>query len=68
MQDVAEITATQGYDLGYLLKNPSIELTPDQWDICMRMTNDDKSAADVDIGPAIKRRIKEIDEKGTYWR
>jgi hypothetical protein len=68
MYDVAEITTNQDYDLGYLLKNPDIELTPNQWDICMRMTNDDKSVADVDIGPAIKRRIKEIDEKGTYWR
>jgi hypothetical protein len=71
MQDVAEITATQDYDLAELLKDPEGPLTANQWnnfDRYMRMTNDDKSAADVDIGPAIERRVKEIKEKGTFWR
>jgi hypothetical protein len=58
------------YDLAELLKSPDTPLTDEQfenWPKYMAMTNDDKSAAEVDIGPAIEARIKEIEEKGTYW-
>jgi hypothetical protein len=72
MQDVIDVSATHEYDLEYLLKNPNTPLTVDQWnnfdDYYMRMINDDKPASEVDIGPGVTRRIKEIQEKGTYWR
>jgi len=60
------------YSLAELLKNSQKPLTKKQWNnfgkLYMGMTNDDKLAAEVDIGPAVKRRIKEIKEKGTYRR
>jgi len=58
------------YDLDELLKTPHKPLTKDQWnnfDRYMRMTNDDKSAAEVDIGPAVDREIARIKRKGAYW-
>ncbi|MCL1945821.1 MAG: hypothetical protein FWF51_01530 [Chitinivibrionia bacterium] len=61
----------QNYDLGVLLKNPDKPLTKKQYEnfhLYMKFTNDDKSAKDVDIGPAINERCKEIDAKKTYWR
>jgi hypothetical protein len=72
MQDTALAEAAPKYDLEYLLKNPRAPLTADQWnnfdDLFMRMENDDKPASEVDIGPAVRKRMKEIDEKGTFWR
>jgi hypothetical protein len=59
---------TQMYDLKELLKNPDTPLTEEQfenWPKYMAMTNDDKSAAGVDIMPAVLARIREIDKKGT---
>jgi hypothetical protein len=71
MQDAVLAPATQEYSLEYFLKNPNTPLTVDQWnnfdDYYMRMENDDKPADEVDIGPGVERRIKEIDEKGTFW-
>ncbi|MCL2688530.1 MAG: hypothetical protein FWE57_01610 [Chitinispirillia bacterium] len=61
---------TQKYDLKELLKNPDTPLTEEQfenWHKYMAMTNDDKSAADVDIMPGVLERIKEMEEKGTWW-
>jgi len=61
---------TKKYDLDELLKTPNKPLTRDQWnnfDRYMRMTNDDKSAAEVDIGPAVNREIARIKRKGVYW-
>jgi len=58
------------YDLDDLLKTPDKPLTRDQWnnlDRYMRMTNDDKSAAEVDIRPAVDREIARIKRKGSYW-
>jgi hypothetical protein len=65
-----KLVADEPCDLADLLRNPRQRLTKDQWnnfDRYMRMTNDDKSAADVDIGPGIERYMKMIDEKGAYW-
>jgi hypothetical protein len=60
------------YSLAELLKNPQKRLTKYQWNnfgkLYMRMENDDKSADEVDIGAAIKKRIEEIRKKGTYRR
>lgn len=60
------------YSLAELFKNPKKPMTKKQWNnfgkMYMGMTNDDKLAADIDIGPAVKRRIQEIREKGTYRR
>jgi len=60
------------YDLRELLENPDRPLTKYEWDnfgnLYMRMTNDDKSAADVDIAPEVNRRVEEIKKRGTYWR
>ena len=59
------------YDLDELLKTPDKPLTKDQWnnfDRYMRMTNDDKSAADVDIGPAVKRIVNRIRRQKTYLK
>jgi hypothetical protein len=58
------------YDLAEALKNHDKPLTKEQFenfDRYMAMTNDDKSADEVDIGPAIEARIREIDKLGTYW-
>jgi len=58
------------YDLDELLETPEKPLTRDQWnnfDRYMRMTNDDKSAADVDIGPAVERDIRSMRRKGSFW-
>jgi hypothetical protein len=58
------------YDLAELFKHPDEPLTDEQfenWPKYMAMTNDDKSAADVDITDVVEARIREIDEKGTYW-
>jgi len=59
-----------GYDLDELLKTPDKPLTRDQWnnfDRYMRMTNDDKSAAEVDIGHAVERDIRSMRRKGSFW-
>jgi hypothetical protein len=59
---------TQKYDLKELLEHPDTPLTEEQfasWPKYMAMTNDDKSAAEVDVMPAVQARIKEIREKGT---
>jgi hypothetical protein len=59
------------YDLDNLLKTPDRPLTMNQWnnfDRYMRMTNDDKSAADVDIEPAINKIANRIRRNKTYWR
>jgi hypothetical protein len=60
------------YSLAELLENPKKPMTKKQWNnfgkMYMGMTNDDKPAAEVDIGPAVKKRIKEIKAKGTYRR
>lgn len=61
---------TQKYDLKELLEHPDTPLTEEQfanWPKYMAMTNDDKSAADVDITAAVEARIREIEEKGTCW-
>ncbi|MDR3011775.1 MAG: hypothetical protein LBU70_00985 [Chitinispirillales bacterium] len=58
------------YSLAALLEHPDVPLTDEQfanWDKYMAMTNDDVSAADVDIGDAVGARISEIEEKGTFW-
>jgi len=58
------------YDLKELLENPHRPLTGEQYgnfDKYMAMTNDDKSARDVDIGPAIDELVREINEKKNYW-
>ncbi|MCL2182313.1 MAG: hypothetical protein FWB85_02440 [Chitinispirillia bacterium] len=60
----------QTYDLKELFKNPDAPLTDEQfanWHKYTAMTNDDISAADVDISDAVEARIREIDEKGTVW-
>jgi len=57
------------YDLEDLLKTPDRPLTRGEWnnfDRYMRMTNDDRSAADVDIGPAVKRIVGRIRRRKTY--
>jgi hypothetical protein len=59
------------YNLDDLLKTPDRPLTRDQWnnfDRYMRMTNDDKSAAGVDIGPAVDKIVRRIKRNKTYWR
>ncbi|MCL2329657.1 MAG: hypothetical protein FWC39_14260 [Bacteroidetes bacterium] len=61
----------ENYDLRELLKNPHTPLTKEQyenWDKYLKFTNDDKTAADVDISTGIAERIKEIESSGTYWR
>jgi hypothetical protein len=53
-----------------LWKNPNSPLTVEEWnnfDKIMRMTNDDKPASEVDIGPGIRKDIREIRRRGTYW-
>jgi hypothetical protein len=58
------------YDLDELLKTPGRPLTKRQrnnFDRYMRDVNDDKSAADVDIGPAVRKEIAEIRRKKSYW-
>jgi hypothetical protein len=66
-----EILTGEPYDLADLLKDLDRPLTVDQWnnfdDYYMRMTNDSKSAADVDIGPATERYSKKLRETGSYW-
>jgi len=59
----------QKYDLGELLKNPHKRLTKEQyenWDKYISQGNDDKSADDIDIGDAVEKRCREIQERGTY--
>jgi hypothetical protein len=59
------------YDLAEALKNHDKPLTKEQFenfDKYMAMTNDDKSADEVDISRSIARRIEEIDRLGTFWR
>lgn len=61
---------TEKYDLDELLANPGRPLTGEQiqnWHKYMAMTNDDIPASEVDISGAVEARIKEINEKGTYW-
>jgi len=56
------------YSLEDLLEAPDRPLTPDEWnnfDRYMRMTNGDKSAADVDIGSATKRIVSRILQRKT---
>ncbi|MCL2181994.1 MAG: hypothetical protein FWB85_00810 [Chitinispirillia bacterium] len=57
----------QRYDLKDLLRNPHVPVTREHFEKCMAMTNDDKSASEVDIGPAIDELVKEINERGSYW-
>jgi hypothetical protein len=59
------------YDLKELFKKPDTPLTDEQfenWHKYTAMTNDDISAAEVDISDAVEARIKEIREKGSVWR
>jgi len=56
------------YDLDELLKTPDRPLTRDQWnnfDRCMRMSNDNKSADEVDIEPEVNRVVTRIRRKKT---
>ncbi len=58
------------YDLDELLANPDAPLTREQFenfDKYMAMTNDDKSASDVDIGGAVKEIAVEMNANGICW-
>lgn len=58
------------YDLDDLLAHPDRPLTKEQWnnfDRYMRSPNNDKSAAEVDIAPAVKKAVAEIRSKKSYW-
>jgi hypothetical protein len=58
------------YNLDELLETPGKPLTMEQWnnlDLYMRDSNDDKSAAEVDIAPGVERAIAEIRRKKSYW-
>lgn len=65
-----EYQMTEKYDLDELLENPHTPLTKEQlnnWPKYMAMTNDDIPANEVDISDVVEARIREINEKGTYW-
>lgn len=67
---VQDLITAEKYNLEELLKHPDTPLTEEQfknWPKYMAMTNDDISADEVNIEPAVMARIKEIEEKGTCW-
>jgi hypothetical protein len=58
------------YDLAEALKNHDKPLTAEQFenfDRYMALTNDDKSADEVDIGRAAREIIEEMNKKESYW-
>ena len=60
---------SEKYDLDELLENPHKPLTDEQlknWRNYMALTNDDKSAAEVDISGKVVKLCEEMDKKGTY--
>jgi hypothetical protein len=67
---MAPLNAPSEWDFDELLDHPNRPLTKEQWnnfDRFLREPNDDKSAADVDIGPEVEKVIAEIERKKSYW-
>jgi len=64
-----DMIMSEKYDLDELLENPGKPLTDEQfknWRNYMALTNDDKSASEVDISDRVAELCEEMDRRGTY--